>query len=95
MAYSVTDMTELIRYHLVFSEDDPEGADDNLIRLVGEIERMATRPLWRPAEWVFCDRCGTSVDTDLIHPDGHHYADDGDFYCADCWYGDDPDASSA
>jgi hypothetical protein len=25
------------------------------------------------------------VDTDLIHPDGHHYADDGDFYCADCW----------
>ena len=26
-----------------------------------------------------------SVDTDLIHPDGHHYADDGDFYRADCW----------
>jgi hypothetical protein len=22
---------------------------------------------------------------DLIHPDGHRYADDGDFYCADCW----------
>jgi hypothetical protein len=56
---------------------------------------MATRPLWRTAEWVFCDRCGTSVDTDLIHPDGHHYAEDGDFYCADCWAGDDPDSDSA
>jgi hypothetical protein len=19
------------------------------------------------------------------HPDGHHYAEDGGFYCADCW----------
>ncbi len=37
----------------------------------------------RVAEWVFCDRCGSSVDTDLIHPDGHHYADDGDFSCVD------------
>jgi hypothetical protein len=44
-----------------------------------------TTPLWRPAEWDFCDHCGTSVGTVLIHPDGHHYADDGDFYCADCW----------
>jgi hypothetical protein len=35
--------------------------------------------------WVFCDRCACSVDTDLIHPDGHHYSDDGDFLCADCW----------
>ena len=31
-----------------------------------------------------CDHCGCSVDTDLIHPDGHHYADGGDFYCTDC-----------
>ena len=80
MPYSMTDMTVLIHYHLVLSEDDPERADDNLIRLVGEIERMATRQLWRLAEWVFCDRCGASVDTDLIRPDGHHYAEDGDFY---------------
>jgi len=50
---------------------------------------MAPRPLWREATWVFCDRCGCSVDTDLIHPDGHHYADDGDFLCADCWFGPD------
>ena len=41
------------------------------------------------ASWVFCDRCGCSVDTDLIHPDGHHYADDGDFYCVNCWQDDD------
>jgi hypothetical protein len=95
MAYSQTDLTELIRYHLVLSEDDPERADDNLIRLVGEIAEMATRPLWRAAEWVFCDRCGTSVDTDLIHPEGHHFAADGDFLCADCWYGEDADLDTA
>ncbi len=46
---------------------------------------MASRPLWREETWVFFDRCGCSVDTDLIHPDSHHYADDGDFYCVDCW----------
>ncbi len=85
MAYNLDDITDLIRYHLVVSAPDDERADNNLILLVGEIERMATRPLRRPVEWVFCDRCGTSVDTDLIDPDGHHYADDGDFLCADCW----------
>lgn len=85
MLYTVTDITELIRHHLVLSVPDDETADANLAQLVSEIQRLATRPLWRPAEWVFCDRCATSVDTDLIHPDGHHYSDDGDFYCADCW----------
>lgn len=85
MAYNLADITEMIRYHLVVSAADDERADSNLSQLVGEIERMATRPLWRAAEWVFCDRCGTSVDTDLIHPEGHHYADDGYFFCADCW----------
>ncbi len=85
MAYTLDDITELIRYHLVLAEGTDERADDNLIRLVGAIERMATRPLWRAAEWVFCDRCGTSVDTQLIHPEGHRYSADGDFYCADCW----------
>ena len=42
---------------------------------------------------MFCDRRGTSVDTDLIHPhvihaDGHRYTDDRDFYGADCWEAD-------
>jgi hypothetical protein len=85
MAYTITDIAELVRYHLVLAEPDDTRADDNLAQLVNELRSMATRPLWREATWVFCDRCGTSVDTDLIHPDGHHYAGDGDFYCADCW----------
>ena len=54
-------------------------------RLEDQLELLAPRPLYREATWVFCNRCGYSVDTDLIHPDGHHYGDDGDFYCADCW----------
>jgi hypothetical protein len=85
MAYSVTDISELIRHHLVFSAPDREAADQDLCELVDEISHMTDRPLFREASWVFCDRCGTSVDTDLIHPDGHHYNDHGDFYCADCW----------
>lgn len=85
MAYSVTDIKELIEYHLVAAATDDDIANDNLVQLVGKIQGLATRPLWREATWVFCDRCGTSVDAELIHPDGHHYFDDGDFYCADCW----------
>jgi hypothetical protein len=85
MPYTVTDLAELVRHHLVLSVEDDETADANLSQLVGELQSMATRPLWREATWVFCDRCGCSVDTDLIHPETHHYADDGDFYCADCW----------
>ena len=54
-----------------------------------QLDLLAPRPLYREATWVFCDRCGTSLDTDLIHPDGHHYADDGDFLCAGYW-SDDP-----
>ncbi len=45
MAYNLDDITEMIRYHLVVSAPDDERADNNLIQLVGEIERMATRPL--------------------------------------------------
>jgi len=86
MAYTVADITEMIHYHLVLAEPDDEGADHNLSQLASKIQNLATRPLWREASWVFCDRCGTSVDTDLIHPDGHHYSEDGDFYCADCWW---------
>ena len=84
-SYSITDITELVHYHSLLSVLDDETADNNLRRLVQKIEGLATTPLWRPAEWAVCDRCGTSVDTVLIHPDGHHYSDDGDFYCADCW----------
>jgi hypothetical protein len=85
MAYTVAEITELIRYHLVLGESDDISADCNLAQLAGAVRDLATRPLWHEATWVFCDRCGTSVDTDLIHPEGHHYSDDGDFYCVDCW----------
>lgn len=87
MAYTITDLAELVEYHLVVSASDDDAAHANLVQLVGRLEVMAPRPLWREATWVFCDHCGCSVDTDLIHPDGHHYTDDGDFYCADCWFG--------
>ena len=40
---------------------------------------------YEPIQWEHCRRCGTSVDTTLIDPDGHHYAADGTFYCEDCW----------
>lgn len=85
MPYTVAEIEELIRYHLVLGESDDASADRNLAQLSGAVQELATRPLWHEATWVFCDRCGTSVDTDLIHPDGHHYSDEGSFYCADCW----------
>ena len=85
MAYTISDIAELVEYRLVVSAPDDDAAHSNLVRLVSRIEDMSPHPLWREATWVFCDRCGCSVDTDLIHPDGHHYADDGDFYCSDCW----------
>jgi len=85
MAYTITDIAELVLYHLVLAEPDDDRADANLAQLVQQLDQMASRPLWREASWVFCDRCGCSVDADLIHPDGHRYSDDGDFYCVDCW----------
>ncbi len=35
MTYQLTDITELIHYHLVLSASDDETADNNLRRLVG------------------------------------------------------------
>ena len=74
-----------MEYHLVASARDDDAAHANRVQLVHQLELLAPRPLYREVTWVFCDRCGCSVDTDLIHPDSHHYADDSDFYCADCW----------
>jgi len=85
MAYDITECAELLRHHLVLSAPDDGTAHANLVQLVQQLELMEPHPLWRQVTWVFYDRCGCSVDTDLIHPDGHHYADDGDFYCVDCW----------
>lgn len=33
MAYTVTDLAELVRYHLVLVEPDDIRADDNLVQL--------------------------------------------------------------
>ena len=85
MAYTITDIAELVEYQLVASVQDDDIAHANLVQLVQQLELLAPHPLYREATWVFCDCCGCSVATDLIHPDGHHYADDGDFLCADCW----------
>ena len=85
MAYTITDLAELVEYHLVASAPDDDAAQSNLVQLVQKLELLAPRPQWREATWIFCDRCGCSVDTDLVHSDGHHYAEDGDFLCADCW----------
>ena len=85
MAYTISNLAEMVEYHLVASAPDDDVAHANLVQLVQQFELMVPRPSWREATWVFCDCCGTSVDTDLIHPEGHHYAEDGDFYCADCW----------
>jgi hypothetical protein len=87
MNYAAADIAELVEYHLVASAPDDDAAHANLVQLVQKLELLVPRPLWREVSWVFCDRCGCSVDTDLIHPDGHHYAGDGDFLCADCWAG--------
>ena len=88
MTYTVTDIADLVEYHLVASAPDDDAAHANLVQLVQMLELVAPRPLWREVSWVFCDRCGCSVDTDLIDPDGQHYAPDGDFLCADCWSDD-------
>jgi hypothetical protein len=79
MAYAITDIAELVKYHLVASAPDDDAAHSNLFQLVQKLELLVPRPLWREVSWVFCDRCGCSVDTDLIHPETHHYASDGDF----------------
>lgn len=81
---TVTDILELIQYHLVASAPDDERAENNLEQLVVEIALIWPRPLRCEMSWMLCDGCGCSVDPDLVRPDGHYYSDDGDFYCADC-----------
>lgn len=70
MTYTVAEITELIHCHLVLGESDDSKADRNLAQLAGAVQDLATCPLWHGATCVFCDRCGTSVYTDLIHPEG-------------------------
>lgn len=83
--YNVTDITELIRYHLVLAEVDEEKADHNLAQLMRNIEDMVTTPRWRDTiNWMVCEQCGAWVSTELIGPDGAGETDDGGFYCTEC-----------
>ena len=84
MAYSVTEIAELIRHHLVLSEDDEQRVLENLRRLTADISRMATSPLETTAEWLFCDRCGATVDLAVLAWDGSNFTPEGGFYCSSC-----------
>jgi hypothetical protein len=84
MTHNVTDITELIRYHLVLAEVDDDKADHNLAQLMRNIEQMMTSRLNDFVEWLICDGCGASVSTELIDPHGAGWTADGSFNCSDC-----------
>lgn len=88
MAYTVTDITELIYYHLVLGEPDDYRADQNIAELLRNIESMCTRPLREPITWSTCEGCGASVSSELIGPDGAGDCADGGFYCSECRFAD-------
>ena len=84
MTYSVTDIAELIRHHLVFADPDEFRATENLRRLTAEIGRMSPESLETTAEWLFCDRCGATVDLAVLAQDGSNFTPGGGFYCSGC-----------
>ncbi len=87
MTYSVNDITELIRYHLVAGAPDDRVADRNLSQLVREVERMSTMPVTcERIYWLACEECGAWVSSELIGPDGAGNCEDGGFRCAECRY---------
>jgi hypothetical protein len=55
MAYTVDDLTELIRYHLVLSEKTDDRADANLAQLMRNIEEMLAAPHPEPVYWRACE----------------------------------------
>ena len=83
MTYSINDLAELIRHHLVFAEPDQVRVTNNLRRLTAEIRQMNPDPLETDAEWMFCDRCGATVDVAVFAEDGSNFTPDGGFYCSD------------
>lgn len=87
--YTVTDLTELIRHHLVLSTDDAEVGDIRLAQLMRNVELMITTPRWHePVYWIACERCGAWVSSELFGPEGAR--EDGCFCCcAECSFADD------
>ena len=70
------------------SEPDQTKVNESLRQLVGEIERLATDPLFEQCGWIACDSCGAWVGTEPIDPDGAGYTDDDAFLCSECRWGD-------
>jgi hypothetical protein len=92
MTYTITDITELVRYHLVLSASDDETADNNLRRLVHEIEQLITSPRRdEPVGWMACEDCGAWVSSELFGPEAAGECDDGGFRCTECRFaGEEP-----
>ena len=89
MTYQLTDITELIRYHLVLSVDSDADADSNLAQLIGEIEQMITSPRREQSVyWTACEDCRAWVSSELIGPEGAGECDDGGFRCTECRFAD-------
>jgi hypothetical protein len=53
MNYTVTDIAELVAYHLVASAPNDDAAHANLVQLVQKLELLAPGPLWREVTWMF------------------------------------------
>ena len=84
MTYSVTDIAELIRHHLVFSRARRSASDRESPPADRQISRMTPGPCRPPPSGCFCDRCGASVDVDVLAVDGSNFTPDGGFYCSGC-----------
>lgn len=79
MTYTVTDIAELIRHHLVLSEETDERADANLAQLMRTVAEMVSSA---PAG--ACHACRVWITAAQVGPDGAGVADDGNFYCRAC-----------
>lgn len=82
--YNATDITELVRHHLVLAVDNDEIADANLAQLICNIEEVIATPRWsEPHYWVVCENCGASASSELIAANGAREDPDGGFYCTE------------
>ncbi len=66
----VAHITQLIRYHLVLSEETDERADGNLAQLARNIDEMVGAPRRdEPVHWRTCEACFAWVSCELIAPE--------------------------